>query len=111
MIMNSRPASLFGVVVLSLFLSLLVLPIIPPEAETQAGCPNIPALNPPAPWTWCWASGARVRYFFTTDPYADGPFTEAEKDLYRQAFSLWNQYSGIGHNCSGVVFSEYSGDY
>jgi hypothetical protein len=78
--MNSHRLSLLGIGLLSLFLSLLVLPIFPPEAETQTSCPNIPALNQYFPPSMCWPSGARVRYYFTVDP--DTPelsFTNAEK--------------------------------
>ncbi|HKQ05875.1 MAG TPA: hypothetical protein VJ464_12135 [Blastocatellia bacterium] len=104
--------SLFGTIVLSVFVSLLVLPVFLPEAETQTSCPSIPVFNPSFPASYCWPSGARVHYYFTVDPNTpDVLFTDAEKNLYRQAFTIWNGYSGINHNCSGVVFSETSGDY
>ena len=110
--MKSHRLSLFGIIVLSVFVSLLVLPVFLPEAETQTSCPNIPALNQYFPPSMCWPSGARVRYYFTVSPDTpELPFTDAEKNLYRQAFTIWNGYSGINHNCSGVVFSETSGDY
>ena len=110
--MNSHRVFLLGIVVLSLFMSLLVLPAIPPEAEAQTGCPTIPARNAYFPPSMCWPSGARVHYYFTVDPdSSDLLFTDTEKNLYRQAFAIWNQYSGINHNCSGVVFSETAGDY
>ena len=110
--MNSHRVSLLGILVSSLFMSLLALPLVPPEAETQTSCPNIPILNQSFPPSMCWPSGAQVRYYFTVDPNTPGlPFPETEKNLYRQAFAIWNQYSGINHNCSGVFFSESSGEY
>lgn len=109
--MNSHRVSLLSIVVFALFLSLLALPVFPPEAETQTTCPPIPPKSESFPPKYCWPSGARVKFYFTTGSDADGPFTNAEKNLYREAFAIWNQYAGINHNCSGVVFSETSGDY
>src|SRR5947207_2599039 len=109
-LMHNHRISLLGIVLFSLFLNLLVLPVFPPEAEMQTSCPNIPVFNPSFPASYCWPSGAYVQFYFSRDADAD-PFTDAEKNLYRQAFAIWNQYSGVNHNCSGVVFSESFGNY
>jgi hypothetical protein len=107
--MNSRLASLVDVILFSIFLSLFVLPTVPPKVETQ-NCPNITPADPFDPQRLCWPAGATIRYFFTWVP--DGrPFTQQELTLYTQAFNAWNQHNGLNHNCSGVVFSPSYGDY